>query len=242
LVKVLELFEREKRPLSSSDIGAGIGAPRSSTAALLRSMVDMAILGLDRATSSYLPTPRFGRLAAWMNDKAMVEPVVLDAVKRILATTFETVTLTVPVGLWADIILVERGTLPISFGVDPGQKVKLWGSAVGTAYLTTIPQPSIAALYERGQQAPEPMRPQEHLASVLRRVAQARRKGYATAQGGFVSEASAISVPLPSELTMRRTILTVAGPNQRMRAKHDLIAKTLLSEVEGLSSQRQLVM
>jgi DNA-binding IclR family transcriptional regulator len=234
LVKVLELFEREQRPLSSSYIGDAIGAPRSSIAALLRSMVDMSILSFDRPSLSYLPTARFGRLAAWLNDKMTVAPVVLDAIKRMLAATVETITLSSVTGLWAELIAVERSTLPISFNLDPGAKVKLWGSAVGTAYLTTLSNPSIKALYQRGQSAPAGFAPTEPLEKVLRQVSDARRLGYAFARGGFVAEASAISVPLPTELAIRPTLLTVAGPTQRIKAKQTLIAEALLAEVDTL--------
>lgn len=239
LVKVLELFEREQRPLSSYQIGAHLVAPRSSVSALLRSMVDMSILGYDRRTATYLPTARFGRLASWLNDQMALAPTVLDAAKRLMAATLETVTVSSVTGLWAELIAVERSTLPISFNVDPGAKVKLFGSAVGTAYLTTLPNPSIKALYERGQDLPPEWKPSEPVETIMRRVSEARRLGYAYARGGFVAEASAISVALPSMLALRPTMLTVAGPTQRMKAKQDLIADALLAEVNAMEIQTE---
>jgi len=238
LVKVLELFEREQKPLSSGYIGESIGAPRSSIAALLRSMVDMSILAFERRTMTYLPTARFGRLAAWLNDRMTVAPAVLDAAKRMQAATFETATLASVTGLWAELFAVERSTLPISFNIEPGAKVRLWGSAVGTAYLTTLPNPSIKALYDRCMTAPEGFAPTEPLEKVLRLVSDARRQGYAYASGGFVAEASAMSVPVPTELAVRPTLLTVAGPTHRMKQKQDMIATALLAEVETLGFGR----
>jgi IclR family KDG regulon transcriptional repressor len=238
LVRVLELFEREKRPLSSSQISEHLAAPRSSTAALLRSMLDMSILGMDRGTMTYLPTARFAQLAAWLNDRMVLAPVVMEAAKRLMAATLETVTLSSVSGLWAELISVERSTLPISFNVEPGARVKLFGSAVGTAYLTTLPNPSIKALYSRGLALADEFKPQESLETTLRRVSDARRMGYAFARGGFVAEASAISAAIPSSLALRPTLLTVAGPTQRMKGKHDLISQVLLDEIETLGLEQ----
>ena len=59
MVGVLEAFERERRALTSAELIEILGAPRSSVAALLRAMVDLSVLSLDRRSATYLPTAHF---------------------------------------------------------------------------------------------------------------------------------------------------------------------------------------
>ncbi len=131
MVGVLEAFERERRALTSAELIQMLDAPRSSVAALLRAMVDLSVLSLDRRSATYLPTAHFARLAAWLDEAIVREPRVLEMLKTVQEACSETVTLSAPTDLCMEILRVERGNLVISFIAEPGQQITFWGSAFG---------------------------------------------------------------------------------------------------------------
>ena len=236
MVGVLEAFERERRALTSAELIQMLDAPRSSVAALLRAMVDLSVLSLDRRSATYLPTAHFARLAAWLDEAIVREPRVLEMLKTVQEACSETVTLSAPTDLCMEIFRVERGNLVISFIAEPGQQITFWGSAIGTAYLSTLPSASLASLYERSRRSGGPLAPTLSLEQVKALVDQARESGCARAFGAVFADAGAIATPLPPNVGIRRCVLTVAGPAERLRAKEDFISDLLLREAQACAA------
>lgn len=230
MVGVLEAFERERRALTSAELIEILAAPRSSVAALLRAMVDLSVLSLDRRSATYLPTAHFARLAAWLDEAIVREPRVLEMLKTVQEACSETVTLSAPTDLCMEILRVERSNLVISFIAEPGQQITFWGSAIGTAYLSTLPSASLGSLYERSRRAGGPLAPTQTLDQIKLLVEQARTSGCARAFGAVFADAGAIATPLPPNVGIRRCVLTVAGPAERLRGKEPLISGLLLRE------------
>ena len=230
MVAVLEAFERERRPLTSAELIVLLEAPRSSVAALLRAMVDLSVLSLDRRSATYLPTAHFARLAAWLDEAIVREPRVLEMLKTVQEACSETVTLSAPTDLCMEILRVERGNLVISFIAEPGQQITFWGSAIGTAYLSTLATPALASLYERSRRHGGALAPTHSLEEIRRQIEQARENGCARAFGAVFADAGAIATPLPPTVGIRRCVLTVAGPAERLRAKEAMICSLLLQE------------
>lgn len=234
MVGILEMFEQERRPLSSVDLIEALGAPRSSVAALLRAMVDLSVLSLDRRSATYLPTAHFARLAGWLTEAMVREPRVYDMMARVRKATEETVTLSVATDWCMEILAVERGYQAISFIAEVGQQISFWGSALGTAYLTTLAPASLKSLYERTDRAGGPFAPQRALTDIQASIAAAREVGCAAAFGAVFPDASAISVVLPPTVGIRRCVISVAGPTERIRAKEALIVALMNAEAQAL--------
>jgi DNA-binding IclR family transcriptional regulator len=236
MISVFELFERERRPLTSADIGAALTVPRSSLGALLRTLVDLSVLALDRRSATYLPTAHFARLGAWLTESVAQDPRIYDLLKHIQAATGETVTLACPTDLCMELVHVERGNQIISFIADRGQRFSFWGTALGTAYLGTLPPSAIAPLYERCVRAGGEMAPRVPLRDITQIVASTRRSGFAEAFGAVFPDASAVSVALPEGIGIRRSVLSVAGPTDRIRQKESMLVALLKAEVALLQN------
>ena len=236
MVAVFELFERERRPLTSSEMVERLEAPRSSMAALLAAMVALGILSLDRRSTTYLPTARFARLGAWLTDSLVQDPRLPAILKSIQQATAETVTLAAATDQAMEVQAVERGNQAISFIAEAGQRIPFWTSAIGAAYLSTLPAGSVASLYERSRRQGGPMAPLLPLADLQAQLALVRRDGYATAFGTVFADAGAIAVPLPTQVSIRRCVVTVAGPAERLRARETQISALLLAEAARLAA------
>jgi DNA-binding IclR family transcriptional regulator len=199
-------------------------------------MVDLSVLSLDRRSATYLPTAHFARLAAWLDEAIVREPRVLEMLKTVQEACSETVTLSAPTDLCMEILRVERGNLVISFIAEPGQQITFWGSAIGTAYLSTLPAASLSSLYERSRRTGGPLAPTHSLDQIKLLVERARESGCAHAFGAVFADAGAIATPLPPNVGIRRCVLTVAGPAQRLSSKEGLISALLLREAEACAA------
>jgi len=227
--KLFEVFAKLQRPLASQELAALVGAPRSSAAALLKTLCDLGLLRIDRRTATYFPTARFAELGAWLADGVIYPPELLDGLKQLCAATGETVTLGTFNDLQIELVRVERSDQAISFTAEPGQKLPLWGSGVGTAYLSALQTPQIRSLYRRatkrrllGPRAPA-------LGQILSAVKSARSTGWAIAEGAVFPDASAISVPTSAAANTRTLVVSVVGPTIRMKPHFDTIGRKIVA-------------
>jgi IclR family transcriptional regulator, KDG regulon repressor len=226
LSALLELFARERRPLSSAAVGEALAAPRSSVAALLKALVHLGWLAHDRRAATYMPTARFATLGRWVLDEALVSPALLGAVQSLQQETGETVSLSAPADLAVEVLHVTGPDTGIRLVIQVGVHLALWGTAIGTAYLTTIADPTIRSMYRRSESSVTP--PRVSLRTVMATVRRARdNDGIAFAESAVVPDVAALSVALPETLAPRRIIVSVGGPVSRVRARRDAIEAAL---------------
>jgi DNA-binding IclR family transcriptional regulator len=231
LAALLELYARERRPLSCAAICAALGAPRSSVAALLRTLVQLEWLGHDRRAATYLPTARFATLGQWVLEEALLPPALLEAVHALQAETGETVSLSVPADLELEVVHVTGPDTGIRLALDVGRRLSPWGTALGTAYLTTIADPTIRSMYRRSG-ATDPS-----LRVVMSAVRRARDEGVAYVESAVIPDVAACSAPLPRDVAPRPLIVSVGGPVRRIAGKRDTIIRALRTTLARLETQ-----
>ncbi|MGB5335100.1 MAG: helix-turn-helix domain-containing protein, partial [Woeseiaceae bacterium] len=132
---VFRLFADRRTALTAVEIAEYLQAPRSSVAALLKALVELRMVSLNRRTLTYLPTLGFAQLGAWLTDPAHFPPHVAEVMASLQRDCGETVTASWPLENEMEVIRVERSRLAISFVAEIGQRLPLWSSAVGAAYL-----------------------------------------------------------------------------------------------------------
>lgn len=227
IAALFELFERERRPLSSTEIGESLDIPRSSTGTLLKALVQLGWLSIDRRRATYFPGARLARLTGWLLSELLLDDRVLRALELLCVSTGETVTISCANDLEVEILHARGPTSGIHLVVKEGQRIPLWGSAIGTAYLTTLHDSTIRSMYRRSQHDARGRRPAVSIVEVLRTVRRARRDGYAFVDGFVVPDVAAISAPLPDEIGPRPLIVSVGGPAERLGVQADIIAAAL---------------
>jgi DNA-binding IclR family transcriptional regulator len=233
LAALLELYARERRPLSSAAVGSALAAPRSSVAALLKALVQMGWLAHDRREATYLPTARFAKLGEWVLRDALVSPALVEAVQELQVATGETVSLSAPADLDLEVLHVTGPDVGIRLVIQVGSKLALWGTAIGTAYLATIADPTIRSMYRRSEASGAT--PRISLASALAAVRRSRENGgIAFAESAVVPEVAAVSASLPDGLGWRRLVVSIGGPIPRMRARRAFIEDELAGWLERL--------
>jgi DNA-binding IclR family transcriptional regulator len=233
---LLALFARERKPLSSATICVALEAPRSSVAALLKALVELGWLGHDRRSATYLPTARFATLGQWVLEEALLQPALLEAVHGLQAETGETVSLSVPADLALEVVYVTGPDTGIRLVIDVGRRLAIWGTALGTAYLTTVADPTIRSMYRRSEERGE--RPAVALRTVMNAVRRARENGVAYVESAVIPDVAACSAPLPEGAAPRQLIISVGGPVRRVAEKRAAIQRAIHATLARLDAPR----
>jgi IclR family transcriptional regulator, KDG regulon repressor len=234
LIQVLEVFERERRPLTSAQISAALDGPRSSIAALLKEMVELSALAHDRRTTTYFPSARFARLTGWLASSFIANQAVLEFLEILQERIVETALVAMPIEQEMEVVHIVRGSRSISYWTEPGRRYPIIGSAGGTAYLSTVPKTAIQTLFARAQRSGQ-IAGGIDLETLLKRVAQAGRDGYSVAFGAVDSDVAAICAPLPEKVGPKPLVLSISGPIERLRDREHEIISIVAEEIERMN-------
>lgn len=220
---VLECFEDGAAPLSNKAIADRLGAPASSTLALLKSMVAVGYLTQDPTARTYLPSLRVALLGERIS-LALTGGVLLDLAREIHDLVGETVSLSEPSGLDMQVVHVIPGLHPLTVNVRASTIMPMFGSGIGVAALSARPGAEVERLaaraYAGGGRAALPPRAQS-----LERVRAARSVGHAIAHDIWAEGSSVVAWPIPMPMSAL-VVLAVVAPSERMaRIEAEVIAK-----------------
>ena len=209
---VLEAFGQARRPLRAVEIARLLGLRPSTADQLLKTLVDSAHLTFDAGAKAYMPSPRFGRFAAWMAETYGEGGALRALVAEIRAATGETVTLTTPNDLFMQVMEAADAESGAQ-AAERGLRVSIFGSATGTAYLSTLPDAEIVRLATRARLT------DAALAPLLAEVAQVRRAGVTDCASG--GDSWSVAAPLAAARLPVALVLGLAGPAARVQPERE---------------------
>jgi DNA-binding IclR family transcriptional regulator len=225
--EVLELFRRSRRQLSAAEIGQALGYPKSSTNALLKSLVALGYLVLDARTLRYFPSLSVTQLGDWIPSIVLASGDTFEILAEVHAATQETVTLSVQNDLACRYLRVIPGTFPISLRMTEGFVAPLLTTAVGVAILSQLTDDEIAALVHRANDRAKRKTERVDGAKVARDVREVRTRGYAVAYDAVFPDTGAIAVPFPSDMDGFPMAIGVGGLRERMRRNESAIYRSI---------------
>jgi IclR family KDG regulon transcriptional repressor len=237
-LKVFEHFERVQAAAPARDIARVLGAPRSSTAALLGTLVRLGYLTHDRSTRKYLPTFRLAELGAWISrgfpaeDRDRIVPVLHE----LKAKLNETIVLGIVQDLHAYYVHVELADRPVMYFVRAGAVRPICRSAVGWALLSALPDIEVTRVVERHNASGDDQRVK--VADVLAQVQSARKHGYAFSRHAYLQGVGMIAAPVLLDDRKRVYAIGVGGPIERLDEKEDSIVRELRGAVRQVSKAR----
>ena len=233
VTRLLELFARRRTPLSSQEIVDALGSSRSTTATLLKSLVELGWLTMDRRTATYFPSARFASWSQWLLDTRWLDPRLPALADRLQNDCGETVSISAVSDLSVEVVYVAAQSGGIRLVIEVGQQLPVMHSAIGWAYCTTLPDATIASLATRSQQR---LQERVDLRDLRREVKTARERGYAFADGAVIADVAAYAAALPSSLALRPLVLSVGGPSERVVKLGDKLPKLLMAAVDTARS------
>lgn len=225
--EVLELFRRERKQLSAADIGQALGYPKSSTNALLKSLVSLGYLVVNPRTLQYFPSLSVTRLGDWIPSMVLASGDAFEILAEVHLATQETVTLTVQNDLSVNFLKVIPGTFPISLRMTEGFAAPLFTTAVGTAILSQLPDAEVESLLARANARAR--RKADHVDGerVMRHVREARQRGFTVLYDAVFPDTGAIGVPFPSQVEGFPMAIGVGGLRERIRRNEKAIYRAV---------------
>jgi DNA-binding IclR family transcriptional regulator len=227
---IMEYFGQARRPLRAIEISKVLALHPSTADQLLKTMVDSAHLLFDAQTKTYLPSPRLAGLSCWVVETYGADQRLRRLVRDVYSRTGMIVTLTTPNDLYMQILDLATPPGPQT---ERGLRISVFGSVIGSAYLSTLQESEIARLAERDRI------PRTEMKRLLGTVREIRRDGYAdgpTADEAFWS----IAVPLPTDRLPVPMVLGLAGEPDRVRRDRDVLQQNLRQAITRLFANESL--
>jgi DNA-binding IclR family transcriptional regulator len=206
---ILEFFGQVQRPLRAIEISRALNFGPSTTNQLLKTMVESAHLTFDASTKSYLPSPRLARFGVWMVANYGANQRLQNLISEVQRESGETVTLSTPNDIFMQIVDLA-GSRDSTETAVRGLRISIFGSIIGTAYLSALADTEIAKLATRAR-----IRDGD-LADIREAIKRVRQDGVGDGPNGE-GEFWSIAAPLARQNTLTPLVLGLAGPTARIR-------------------------
>ncbi|QRQ83503.1 IclR family transcriptional regulator [Cupriavidus oxalaticus] len=223
---VFEVFAREKRELSNSDLARLLQLPETSTSDLLHTLHSLGYLTRTARTRRFYPT---GRLLEIMRQIAEHDPlgvVAREAVERLAALTNESAYFSVLEGQHVRVVAVQPSREPLRYIVEVGSRAALHASATGKALLGLLPPDEARAMLAKSGMRRLTERTVVDADKLMADIAKMRQRGWYDAreegsEGVYGLAATGWLAGTPASVAL-------AGPVERVRKNRDAYVSALL--------------
>lgn len=219
---VLELFGRVHRPLRAIEISRALDMHSSTTNQLLKTMVDSAHLVFDARAKTYLPSPRLTQFSAWVVESYGADGRLRNLIEELHQQTGLVVTVTTPNDLFMQIVDAEVPSVPGDDRMpERGLQVSIIGSAIGSAYLSTLDDESVLRLANRARIGHDDLQP---LLDMAHRI---REEGFAVGPAAMDVGLGSLAMALPAQGLRVPAVVGLAGPMTVIRKRQDEFASLM---------------
>lgn len=220
---LLELFRREQRPLSATEIETALGLPQASALVLSRELAALGYLAYDSRSRTYFPSERLAHLGGWLRDLDLPVRRLARLADEIARITGETTSVCGRNGYFLQIEHFAAGTLAGSILIHVGRGGPLPCSGAGRAVLATFDDAEVRTTISNVR------RREPHHAfvteDVMKDVAAARRRRHLVSCNLMIPGVAAVAFALPRAAAGGNFALVVGGPTPRIEAAQDKIVK-----------------
>ena len=222
---ILDYFGQARRPLRAVEIARALELHPSTTNQLLKTMVEAAHLVFDARTKTYLPSHRLAHFGAWVVESYGADERLRALLREVQAATGHVVTLSTPNDLFMQLLDLV-GATPTATPPQRGLRISVFGSAIGTAYISSLSDEEIVHLAKRARL------PDAEIAEALAGAEEVRREGLA--EGPSVDGSVwSIAAPLPASASPVHLVLGLSGPREAVFTDRPRIGEIMRSAVAG---------
>lgn len=233
---ILEMFERERRPLSLKELSEYCRIPTSTCHALVHVLLNRSYLYQTGHRKSLYPTRKLYDLGATILAHDPLLQRLLPFLEELRDTTRETVILGKRQKDSIIYLEVQESPQTIRYSASVGDTKPLHSTCIGKTILSSW---SPAEIREWLEQHP-PEKVTDHTitsyADLMEDLEEGKRLGYFTTRGENVPDVTALAVPL--SVNQEQLGLAIAGPTHRLvDATFDKAVKALRDTLEQLHAQ-----
>jgi DNA-binding IclR family transcriptional regulator len=218
-LEIFEFFDEVQRPANVVTVSEALGYPQSSTSALLRSLVAMGYLQLDRRSRTYSPTDRVSLLGNWINPPLFAEASLPRLLRAIKARSGLLVLLVAKNGGYSQCYQVLNRSAEVEKLIRIGLKRPLAAAIAGRVLLSMMPDDEIKRLYHRLNAYAACREYVVNVRELIESLKEIRRAGYLCDASPGVDGQGLIAVPLPGEATGRPLVIGLGGPYEVLKSR-----------------------
>jgi DNA-binding IclR family transcriptional regulator len=233
---LLELFEKEKRPLTLSDLARLLKIPISSCHDVVQAMQARGYMYEIAPRAGYYPTLRLHTLGKEIGDN---DPVLMrtEILLRSLRDTLdESVSLLKVSGMNARYLLVFEPTHPLRILVKVGDSIRsIYATSAGKALLGSLDDRALATYLSSIKMVPLTKHTIKSATALRKDVELGRKKGWYLNREESLNGVTTVSVSFKWNASVY--IVTIAGPSSRIDQKLETAAGLLMDVCHRLGMQ-----
>lgn len=211
---VFEVFAREKKELSNSEMARLLSLADSSCSDLLHTLHTHGYLLRTARTRRFYPTGRLLDTARQISENDPLTTVAQEAVDQLVEKTNESAFFAVLDRAGAKLAASQPSRLPLRYILDVGQRISLHGSALGKSLLGAMPPAEAQDVVKELKLRPFTDKTITDRAVLLTQVEAGRKSGFYEARGEGSEGVSALAVS--AVLNGQPIGISLAGPTERL--------------------------
>tara|TARA_R110000823_G_scaffold55161_2_gene134839 strand:+ start:10004 stop:10768 length:765 start_codon:yes stop_codon:yes gene_type:complete len=222
---LFDLFSREKRELSNSEIAKNLGIPESSCSDLLQTLYDLGYLMRTAKSRRFYPTGRLQEIAHLISINNPTSKAGLEAASLVAEMTGETAFVGRLDNGSVKIVAVHQGRYPLRYFFNAGGRMGLHTSAMGKALLGAITNEKGMELLLHKPLRKVTTRTVTDPKLIIAEITECRSLGWykTRSEGSDDADAIAVSGYLGSE----PMAISLAGPPDRIEKNHEVYLEAL---------------
>ncbi|SCU96128.1 Regulatory protein, IclR [Cupriavidus necator] len=217
---VFEVFAREQRDLSNSEMARLLSVADSSCSDLLHTLHALGYLMRTTRTRRFYPTGRLFETARQIAQNDPLTRLAQEAVGRLADRTNESAFFGVLEPLAVRVAAVAQSRLPLRYILDVGERVAVHASALGKAMLGQLPEAEARARLEAVRRPAVTPSTVVDLDQLMAQLARGREQGWYEVHDEGSAGVTALAMParLGGE---RHVAISLAGPTERIEKHRD---------------------
>jgi DNA-binding IclR family transcriptional regulator len=233
VIEIMEIYAREGRSLTLTELAKLLGAPVSSCLGLIRTLASLGYLYETGRRQGYYPT---GRLLSIAQMIAKADPI-LERVYPVLESLRDETGETVVFGKLQEdgrVVYLEvvESQNAVRYTAMPGELREPYANSIGRALLGALPESKRDELLKHARfvrLTPKTLRSRDALVAELNASA---KRGWYQNIGESIADLGAVAVPVT--LSGETYGISVAGPINRIADRVSALAKALRSAQRSL--------
>lgn len=230
VMQLLEYFDSVRREVGVIETARALGIPQSSTAALLKSLVELGYL-VQTERRMYLPTPRVTLLGNWIDPMLAPGGSVISMMNELAEATGETIILGIPSGITVRYIYVVPATQPMRLHVGVGDVRPMLVCGLGRLFLAGMSDEEVKQKFFRHTATQASHETPLTLSTVRRDIESIRVNGYSVCMDRVSRGAGVVCMRLPEREQSGPMGVAVGGLSSMIRTNSQDIARKMRNSI-----------
>lgn len=215
-IDILDLLVAQDREMTLSELATAIGAPKSTTLTVVRTLLGRGLVAYDARSRLYRVGLGFTRFA-----KAQVavdlRDIAMPHLRRLVEETSETVTLAMTDGRAVYYLCRIMGSHPLQYAIPVGSPRPMHATAAGKAFLAHFRPDQLCDYFDKGELLELTRNTITDRSALEAHLATCRRRGYATAEGETSLDVFGLAVPIFDPKGEAVAVVNLGGPLSRLK-------------------------